>query len=77
MFWLLFPSGQFSAEFFLACSGECLGLGQSVASFNYMCSGLLIKRDLILFPLELQLCRTLWSVDVVCEGKRKGFILVF
>ena len=30
-----------------------------------MCSGLLIKRDLMLFPLKLKIYRTLWLVDVV------------
>ena len=27
VFWLLFPSGQSSAEFLLSCSGQCLDLG--------------------------------------------------
>lgn len=39
-----------------------------------MCSGLFVKRDLILFPLELKLCRTLWSVDVVRAGFYAGLL---
>ena len=42
MFWF-YPSGQWSAEAFLACSGQCLDLSQSVASFNLACFGLLVK----------------------------------
>ena len=34
LFWLLFPSGQSSAEFLLACSRECLDLSHCVVSFN-------------------------------------------
>ena len=42
-----------------------------------MCSDWVAKKDLMLFPLELKLCRTPWSVDVVrtvlCAGLlRKG-----
>lgn len=33
-----------------------------------MCSGLLVKKDLILFPLELKLCSTLVSRYGVCWG---------
>ena len=39
-----------------------------------MCSGLLVKRDLMLFPLELKLYRTLWSVDMVHAGVCAGFL---
>lgn len=39
-----------------------------------MCSGLLVKRDLMLFPLELKLCRTLWLVDVVHVGVCVGLL---
>ena len=39
-----------------------------MVSFNYVCSGLLAKRDLKLFPLDLKLCRSLWSIDVVLVG---------
>ena len=60
---LCYPSSQSSAGFLLSCSGECSDLGQSVVSFNYVCSDLLIKRDLKLLSLELKLCRTLWSID--------------
>lgn len=49
----------------------CLDLGQSVGSFNYVCSGLLVKRDLMLFPLGLKLCR------VSRYGACSGFVLVF
>lgn len=31
-----------------------------------MCFCLLAKRDLILFPLELKFCKTVWPVDMVC-----------
>lgn len=33
-----------------------------------MFSGLLVKRDLMLLPLELKACRILWSGDVMCGG---------
>ena len=39
-----------------------------------MCSGLFAKRDLILFPLELKLDRTLWSVDVIHVGVCVGIL---
>ena len=39
-----------------------------------MLSGLLAKRVLILFPLELKLFCTLWLVNLVCAGR---FVLVF
>ena len=58
-FWLLFPSGQSSAEYLLAYRGESLDVGQSVVSFSEVHSGLLAKRDLMLFALELKLCSTL------------------
>ena len=32
------------------------------------------ERDLMLFPLELKLCRILRSVDVVCAGICAGFL---
>ena len=38
-----------------------------------MCFSLLIKMRLILFPLELKLCSTLWSEDSVCSD----FVLLF
>ena len=44
-----------------------------MVSFNWVCSGLFVKRDLMLFSLELKICRTLCSVDVVWQG----FVLVF
>ena len=66
--WLCFPSGQSSSEFLLACSGECLDHVQSVVCFNSVFSGLLVKRDLLLFPLKLKLYRSLWSVDMVHVG---------
>ena len=34
VFWLLSSSGQSSADFVLDCSGECLDLVHSVASFK-------------------------------------------
>ena len=34
LFWLIFSSDQSSSEFLLACSGDCLDLGQNVVSFN-------------------------------------------
>ena len=46
-------------------SGECLDIIQCVVSFNEVSFGLLVKRGLILFPLELRLCRRLLSVDLV------------
>ena len=39
-----------------------------------MCSGFLVQKDLMLFPLELKLYRTLWSVDVVCAGVCAGLL---
>ena len=51
-----------------------MDLGQSMASFNSVSSDLLAKRDLVLFPRELKLYRTLYTtVDV---GMR-GLVLVF
>ena len=46
----------------------CLGLSQCVLSFNYVCFGLLVKSGQILFPLELKLCSTLWSMGLVHAG---------
>lgn len=66
--WLLYPSRQFSVEIFLTCSGECLDLGQNVVSFNQVSFDLLVKRDLMLFPLELKIYRTLWSIDMMQAG---------
>lgn len=66
--WLLCPLGQSSAEALLAWSGQCLDLGQNVASFYYVCSKLLVKWDLVLFPLELKLCRTVVSRSGACAG---------
>ena len=66
VFWPLFPSGHSSEEFLLIYSSGCLELGHSVISFNCRCSGPLVKRDLLLFPLTLKLCSTLWSVGMVC-----------
>ena len=47
-------------------------LGQCVVSFNLECFGLLLKRDLMVFPSNLKLYRTLWLVEVVyvdvCAG---------
>ena len=54
------PSGQSSVEFLLACNGECLKLGQSVASSNYVYTGL---PDAISTRTS-----TLWSVDKVHVG---------
>lgn len=34
VFWLLYPSGQLSAEALCACCEHSLVLGQSVVSFN-------------------------------------------
>ena len=28
----------------------------------------------MIFPLELELCRTLWSVDMLCEGICAGLL---
>lgn len=39
-----------------------------------MCSGLLVKRDQILFPLEVKLDSTLWSVGLVCAGVCAGLL---
>ena len=38
------------------------------ASFNKLYFGLFAKRDLMLFPLKLKLCRILWSVGMVGVG---------
>lgn len=38
-----------------------------------MCSGLLAKKDLRLFALELKICSPLSLVDMVCAG----FVLIF
>lgn len=39
-----------------------------------MFSDLLNKRDLILFPPELKICRSLWIVDVVHMGVCAGLL---
>ena len=39
-----------------------------------MCALVCLLRNLMLFPLELKLCRTLWSVDVVLEGVYAGLL---
>lgn len=74
VFWLLFPSNQSSVVFLLVCSGECLCFLQGVASFNKTCFGLFVKRSQILFSLELKLCSTLWSVELVCGGGCAGLL---
>ena len=52
-------------QFLLACSGGVFGVCPECGeNFNSVCSGLLVKRGLMLFPLELKLCNTLWSVDL-------------
>ena len=74
VFWLLYPSGQASAEAVLACNGQCLVLGQIMASFNEAWSGLLVKWDLMLLTLELKPCRTVCSGDVVWAGVSAGLL---
>ena len=39
-----------------------------------MLQGLLVKRDLMLFPVELKLCGFLWSRDVVYVGVCAGVL---
>lgn len=39
-----------------------------------MCSGRLAKRDLMVFPLDLKFCRTLWLIDVVHAGVCAGLL---
>lgn len=65
VFWLLYASGQLSADAVLACTGKCLDLRQSEVSFNQACAGLLVKRDLMLLPLELKFCRRILLGHVV------------
>ena len=50
--WLLYPSGQLSAETLFACCGQCLVPGLNVVCFYQVCFGLLVKSDLSLLPLE-------------------------
>ena len=74
VFCLLYPSVQSSAEFLLACRGEHLDLGQTMASFNEVCSGRLAERDLMLILLVLILCRIVWSGDVVHAAVSAGLL---
>ena len=69
VFWLFCPSGQSSTEVRHVCSGECVDFGQYVVSFKYV----LVKRDLMLFSIELELHRTLWSVDILGSGSVLAF----
>ena len=58
----------------LCLHGEYLDFGHSVVSVKEVCFHLLAERDLILFPLELKLCRTLWSVRVMHAGVCAGLL---
>lgn len=49
-------------------------LGQTVSSFNKVCSCLLFKWELTLLTLDLKPCRTLWLVNMVCTGVSDGLL---
>lgn len=64
-FWFLYFSGQSPSKALPVCCGQCLVLFLNERSFNKMCSGLLVKWDLIATPPELRPCRTLLSGNIV------------
>lgn len=50
--WLLYLLGQLSVEVLFAYCGQRVVPGLNVACFSWVCSGLLVKQDLLLPPLE-------------------------
>lgn len=54
-----------------ACCGQCLVPGLNVASFDQVCSGLLVKCDLLPLPLEPSLAR-LPDGETQCQQESAG-----
>ena len=73
VFWLFCPSGKSSADALLTWYTQCLVSGLNVTSFSYVCSVLLVKRELTPLPPELRSSRTCWWGDMLWAG---GYVVL-